>query len=204
MSAPETGRSASNRVALLRGATLVIVGLIFAGLVYMTLGKPQPKPVGDYGGPFVLQASSGGSISRDSLLGRPYALFFGYTNCPDFCPTTMMDLAQLMKDVGDKAKDFHPYFVTIDPERDTPELLKDYLTAFDPRIVGLTGTPEEIGAVVKSFKIYRKKNGSGESYTFDHTSSVLLFDRTGALAGIISASEPEADQKKKLTRLLDS
>lgn len=187
---------------MLRGATLLVVGLIVAGLAYMTLGKPQTRAVGDYGGPFTLQASSGGTVSRASLAGKPYALFFGYTNCPDFCPTTMMDLAQLMNDVGDKAKDFHPYFISIDPERDTPALLKEYLTAFDPRIIGLTGTPEEINAVVKSFKIYRKKNGTGESYTFDHTSSVLLFDRTGALAGIISATEPVADQKKKLERLL--
>ena len=203
MSESSSNRFAPSRTAILRGATLAVVGLIFAGLVYVTLGKPQTKAVGDYGGQFTLQASSGGVVTRASLTGKPYALFFGYTNCPDFCPTTMMDLAKLMNDIGDKAKDFHPYFVTIDPERDTPSLLKEYLTAFDPRIVGLTGTPEEISAVVKSFKIYRKKNGSGESYTFDHTSSVLLFDKTGALAGIISASEPDADQKKKLTRLLE-
>ena len=114
----------------------------------------------------------------------------------------MMDLAQLMNAVGDKAKDFHPYFISIDPSRDTPALLKEYLTAFDPRIIGLTGSEDEIAGVVKSFKIYRKKNGSGESYTFDHTSSVLLFDRTGQLAGIISSTEPMADQKKKLERLL--
>lgn len=186
----------------LRFAAFAVVGLLFAGLVYVTLGRTPRSSPGDYGGPFALQASSGGVVTRASLEGKPYALFFGYTNCPDFCPTTMMDLAQLMNVVGDKAKDFHPYFITIDPSRDTPALLKEYLTAFDPRIIGLTGSEDEIAGVVKSFKIYRKKNGTGDSYTFDHTSSVLLFDRNGQLAGIISSTEPMEDQKKKLERLL--
>lgn len=189
---------------LLRSAIVVVTAVFAGGLVYLALQIPQQRNPAEFGGPFTLKSSNGGTLSRASLAGKPYALFFGYTNCPDFCPTTMMDLASLMNKEGEKAKDFNAYFISIDPERDTQAILKEYLTAFDPRIVGLTGTPEEINAVLKAFKVYRHKNGSGDSYTFDHTASVMLFDRSGGLAGIISANEPEADQQKKLDRLLSS
>lgn len=186
----------------LRYSVFALVALIIAGLAYVTLAQPiKPNPL-EFGGSFELQASSGRTITRASLTGKPYALFFGFTNCPDVCPSTMMDLARLMEAVGDKAKDFHPYFISVDPSRDTPELLKTYLTAFDPRIIGLTGSEADINAVVKSFKIYRKKNGTGEHYSYDHTSSVLLFAANGELAGTISVTEPFEDQRKKLERLL--
>ncbi len=190
-------------LSAIRYSALALVALILSGLTYVTLAQPA-KSVFEFGGSFELQATTGGTLARSALKGKPYAIFFGFTNCPDICPTTMLDLGELMKALGDKAKDFHPYFISIDPARDKPELLKQYLEAFDPRIIGLTGSEAEIDAVVKSFRVHRKKNGSGESYSFDHTSAVYLFNRFGELAGTVNVSEPFEDQKKKLARLLES
>ncbi len=187
------------------GVLAAVVALI--GLVgFIVLGGTK-KGADDFGGPFVLQASSGGTIERARLTGKPYGVFFGYTNCPDFCPTTMQELTVLMQEIDKSgqspiAKDFRVYFISIDPARDTPALLKLYLSAFDPRIIGLTGSEAETSAVIKGFHVYAKKNGAGDTYTFDHTSSILLFDAAGKLAGTINSTEREADQKAKLTRLL--
>ena len=190
------------RSSLMKMTIFGLVGLVVAALTALLLLQLPGGPPA-YGGPFALQATTGQRLDRSSLSGRPYALFFGYTNCPDFCPTTMLDLAELMNAEGGKAKDFKAYFITIDPARDSADHLKAYLASFDPRIVGLTGSEEDISSIVRSFKIYRKKVGEGETYTFDHTSSVLLFDAKGGLAGLITASEPFGDQKAKLDRLLD-
>ncbi len=191
-----------NTLRAIRIAAFLAIGVLVALMAYLTLFNTPKNGIADFGGPFQLQASSGGTLDRAQLLGKPYAMFFGYTNCPDFCPTTMQDMTLLLKTVGEPAKDFRIYFISIDPVRDTAELLKLYLSAFDPRLIGLTGTEAEIAAVIKSFNVYAKKNGSGDTYTFDHTSSVLLFDKAGKLAGSLNSNESEKDQKAKLERLL--
>ncbi len=197
---------------IIRIVAFLAIGAVFALMASMLLFQNpntarqntsgQSLAVPDYGGSFSLNATSGGVVERATLLGKPYGLFFGYTNCPDFCPTAMQDITLLLAKFGNEAKDFRVYFVSIDPARDTLDLLKLYVSSFDPRIIGLTGSEAEIAGVIKSFNAYAKKNGSGDSYTFDHTSSVLLFDAKGKLAGTINSSEPEADQKIKLERLL--
>jgi protein SCO1 len=134
--------------------------------------------------------------------GKPSAMFFGFTHCPDVCPTTMQDVADTLAAAGAPAKDFKVFFVTVDPARDTPALMKTYLGAFDPRLVGLTGDSAEIGAVMKEFGIVAEKVGDGDSYTFNHTASVLLFDAKGRIAGTFSSSDTPETRLAKLTRLL--
>lgn len=191
-----------NLLRIIRTGAFLGIGLLVAFIAQATLFQKPKNTLADFGGSFILQATSGGTIERTQLLGKPYGIFFGYTNCPDFCPTAMQDITVLLSKFGKEAQDFRVYFISVDPARDTLELLKLYVSAFDPRIIGLTGSATEIASVTKSFNVYTKKNGTGDNYTFDHTSSILLLDAKGKLAGTLNSSEPEADQKAKLERLL--
>ncbi|ACB97214.1 SCO family protein [Beijerinckia indica] len=140
----------------------------------------ESQPAGPrIGGPFVLEATDGRTISDKDLLGRPYLLFFGYTHCPDFCPTALADMSAVFKAMGEKAP-VTGVFITLDPERDTPAVLRDYLSSFDPRIIGLTGEKDKINAVAKAFRVYsRQIPGPNGDYTLDHTGLVYLMDRRG-------------------------
>ena len=109
------------------------------------------------GGPFELTDQDGKRLSSESLKGKPSAIFFGFTHCPEVCPTTLFDLTQDLEAMGPDAAKLNVVFITVDPERDTPELMKTYLSSFDPRIVGLTGTEAEITAAAKEYKVYFKK-----------------------------------------------
>ena len=183
--------------------------LAIAGLAYVlrptfgTLTGSMPMAAA-VGGPFELSTHDGKRLSSADLKGTPFALFFGFTHCPDVCPTTMLELSNAIKALGPDADRMRYLFVSVDPERDTPELLKLYLSNFDPRITGLVGTPEEIAAVAKAYRaIYEKVPGKdGSSYTYNHTALVYLMDRDGRFAGTINYQEPEDVQLKKLRRLL--
>ncbi len=155
------------------------------------------------GGPFRLKSQTGEIIDSAALKGRPYALFFGFTHCPEICPTTMMDMQRLIDKLGLPAKDFKVFFVSVDPERDTPEVLRSYLASFEPHVVGLTGTPEEIAAVAKEFRAYYKKvpTGGGD-YTMDHTALVYLMDAKGAFENVLGYQEEEARALTKMRALL--
>ena len=152
------------------------------------------------GGPFTLVDSKGQTFASSSLAGRPYAMFFGFTHCPDVCPTTLARLVKLRRQLGsDEA--FQIVFVTVDPERDGPEEVGKYADLFDAPIIGLTGSPAQIEQVKKSFGIFSQKAGTGEDYTVDHTATVLLFDRSGTFQSTISPDESEAAALAKLRRL---
>ncbi|MFC4159482.1 SCO family protein [Chitinimonas lacunae] len=120
--------------------------------------------------------------------GKVVVLFFGYTHCPDVCPTTMSELASAMKQLGPQAREVQVLFVSVDPERDPPELLARYVPAFDPSFIGLTGSPAEVKSVADRFKIvYQKVNGSDEkNYTVDHSAGSYIFDKTGKLRLFVS------------------
>lgn len=156
------------------------------------------------GGPFELTATDGTRFSSTRLAGKPYAIFFGFTNCPDICPTTLLEMTEHLKGLGDKADRLNVLFVSVDPARDTPDHLKLYLSAFDPRIIGLTGTEEEIKAVAKAYRVYYEKvpSNDGTDYTMNHTASVYLMDGTGKLVSTLSFEEPEETRQKKLENLI--
>jgi len=113
--------------------------------------------------------------------GKVTAVFFGYTQCPDVCPTTLAELAQLKKSLGKNGDRLQVVFVTVDPERDSPQVLNPYVGSFDPSFVALRGTPEQTAAVAKSFKVFYAKSpgNSPDSYTIDHTAGTYLFDASG-------------------------
>jgi protein SCO1/2 len=137
------------------------------------------------GGDFRLTDHTGQSKSLADYRGKIVVVFFGYTHCPDACPTTMAELAGAMKQLGDKANRVQVVFVSVDPERDTKELLAQYVPAFDSRFVGMTGTPEQVRAVADKFKVVYQKvpsaSGDNKNYTVDHSAGSYIFDKTGKL-----------------------
>ncbi|MCF3934214.1 SCO family protein [Acuticoccus sp. M5D2P5] len=148
------------------------------------------------GGPFTLTNYDGETVTEADLEGKPRAMFFGFTHCPDVCPTSMLDAHQWLEALGEDADKLNIVFVSVDPERDTPALLKQYLNAFDERIIGLTADdPDAVRAMADEYGIYYEKvpfaNGG---YTMNHTADTLLFDENGAYAGYIPYMQPSARQ----------
>ncbi len=155
--------------------------------------QPQQQSVArsDFGGHFTLVDSNGQPFDSETLKGKPYALFFGFTHCPDTCPTTLARLVRLRRQAGgDDA--FNIVFVTVDPERDGPKEMGAYANAFGAPITGLTGSPAQIDTVKKQFGIYSQKVPTGDGdYTVDHTATVLLFDRDGKFVATLAPDEQD-------------
>ena len=156
------------------------------------------------GGPFQLVDQKGETVTDAALKGHPSALFFGYTYCPDVCPTTLADMTVWLGELGADADRLKVYFITVDPERDTREQMASYLEAFDPRIVGLTGTRPAIDQMLQEFRVYSRQVGDGENYTMDHTASVYLLDANAEFVGTLDYQENPDTALAKLKRLVGS
>lgn len=156
------------------------------------------------GGPFQLVDQKGETVTDAALKGHPSALFFGYTYCPDVCPTTLADMTVWLGELGADADRLKVYFITVDPERDTQEQMASYLEAFDPRIVGLTGTRPAIDQMLQEFRVYSRQVGDGENYTMDHTASVYLLDANAEFVGTLDYQENPDTALAKLKRLVGS
>lgn len=181
-------------------AVIGLVGLSWLGFNPL---KERAAAIADIGGPFTLASTRGGSLESKTLAGRPFAIFFGFTHCPEVCPTALYDMSSMLEKLGDEAKDFRVFFVTVDPERDTVETLKDYVSNFDPRIEGLVPTPEQLPKLASDFRIYYAKVPTSDgSYTMDHTALVFLMDRDGRFAGAIAFEEAAEMREAKLRKLL--
>ncbi len=159
---------------------LMLGVFMLAATAFFTL-RDTSKSTGavTIGGAFALIDQDGKALTPREFQGRPYLVFFGYTHCPDVCPTTLMELTQVFEALGEKAR-VSALFVTVDPERDTPAVLKDYLSSFDKRMMGATGPRDAIDAALKSFRVFaRRVPGTGEDYTMDHSAVVYLMDKQG-------------------------
>ena len=130
---------------------------------------------------FELTSHEGEIKTVGDFQGHVVALFFGFTHCPDVCPTSMQELKIIKKNLGQKGKDFHVLFVTLDPERDSQDLLKQYVPSFDKSFIGLTGSKDQIAKIAQQYKIFHKKVGDGKSYTIDHSSAIYLLDKDGMI-----------------------
>jgi protein SCO1/2 len=181
---------------------LVALAAIAAGALYWRQaggGQSVQTQVG-FGGPFTLVDSEGRPFASSRLAGQSYAIFFGFTHCPDVCPTTLARLIKLRRQLGgDDA--FQIVFITVDPERDGPAQVGRYTGLFGSPVIGLTGSPAQIARVKKDYGIYSEKVGTGDSYSVDHTATVLLFDKAGAFQSTISHDEADAAAVAKLKRL---
>jgi protein SCO1 len=161
------------------------------------------EPGAPLGGAFALVNQRGEPVSEAIFRGKPSVTLFGFTHCPDVCPTGLMRMAKWSEELGPDADKLRFVFVTVDPERDTPAAMNDYVTAFSDRVVGVTGEPDAVHAMVKDYKIYSAKVPlEGGDYTMDHTASMILQDAEGNFVGTITREEPSDTALAKLKRLV--
>jgi protein SCO1 len=186
---------------------LLVVAAAVVALGYTRFGWFEPAggiQAGAIGGPFTLVDQNGRTVTEKAFVGKPTAYFFGFTNCPEICPAALADMTARLGALGEDANRLNVVFVTLDPERDTPELLKTYLESFDRRIIALTGPPEAVADMARKFRVYWRKVGEGESYTLDHSTATYLMDPRGELLTLIDHRESSEAAMEKLRRLLES
>lgn len=207
--------AASSRLRTVRIALWVMAGLaalVFAWLLFARPDAPTVTSRADpgmpgfsIGGPFTLTGTDGKPFtSTQALAGRPYAMFFGFTNCPDVCPNTLGKLAKLRRDLGQGDGAFDIVFVSVDPQRDTPKVVGDYVELFGTPIIGLTGTEQQVAEIAKRHAMYQARTPNKEApdgYTVDHGSQVLLFGRDGKFVSTIAQEEGDAPALDKLRRI---
>jgi protein SCO1/2 len=170
-------RTAMVFAAFLAGLALCLGVILIAREHMAAPGAPQAAAIG---GPFRLTDQDGRIVTEEDFKGQPSLVFFGFTHCPDVCPTTLFDISQIMRALGPDADRTRAVFITVDPERDTQPVLKDYLSSFDPHVSGLTGDLPSITAVAKEYRAYFKKVAlDGGDYTMDHTAITYLMDKEG-------------------------
>lgn len=178
-----------------------LFALAFAGFVAFTSNNPAPPPSA-IGGPFQLTAHTGQTITEKDFLGRPFLVFFGYTHCPDICHTTLFEISEILRAAGADAK-VGALFVTVDPDRDTSAVLKDYLSNFDPRIVGVTGSRDALEPVLREYRIYSKKApGKEGDYSVDHTTIVYLMDKEGRFVSAFNVTRKPAEAARDIQKFL--
>ena len=195
----------ASRVLLVFAAFLSGLVLFFGAILFVTGRATSPigQAIVGVGGPFHLEDQNGAPVSDADMKGHPFLVFFGFTRCPDVCPTTLFEISQLLHALGPDADRTSALFITVDPERDTPAVLKDYLSNFDPHLRGLTGDQAAINAAIKAYRVYAKKvpldNGD---YTMDHTAVVYLMDKDGRFVAPFDTKRTPDAEAAELRRYL--
>lgn len=182
-------------------AWIMLIGILvlIAGAMYEKRQEGAPsntQGLVQIGGAFKLTTHTGATLVDTQMVGKPYLVFFGYTHCPDICPAALYDMTLLLQSLGEDGKDLKVLFVTVDPERDTPEVMKNYLQNFHPNIIGLTGSIAEVDQMVRSYRAYAKKappSSSGD-YAMDHSTGIYMMGRLGTFITMI---DPQAPTEKK-------
>jgi protein SCO1/2 len=194
----------TTRIALVSAAFLA--GLVLCFCVILLVSGPMSAPsspqTAAIGGPFRLTDQNGGTVTEQDFKGAPFLVFFGFTHCPEICPTTLFEVSEILRKLGPDAARVRVAFVTVDPERDTPAALKDYLSSFDPHMLGLTGDPAAIAAVAKAYRVYYKKVPLEHDYTMDHTAIVYLMDKDGRFVSPFSLKRTTEAAAADLRRYL--
>src|SRR6202049_3204775 len=182
-------RASRQLLYIVLGFAAGLAGL--SGLVYSVMPGRADLGSPEIGGSFAMIGQDGRVVTNADLAGHPYLVFFAYTHCPGFCPTALFDISAVFKELGPDKK-VAALFVTVDPERDTPGILKAFLENFDSRIIGLAGDPSKTEAIAKAFRVYAKKV-PGEKpgdYTVDHSGVVYLMDRRGKFVSTFNLQRP--------------
>ena len=194
----------------------VLVAVLLGGLVILAAGaflglglREAPKGAAGtllasaIGGPFRLVDQNGKTVTDADLKGKWSLIYFGYTHCPDACPTTLNEIAIALDDLGPKRDAVRPVFITVDPERDTPEVLKSYVTSFDAPILALTGTPEAVAQAAKDYRVYYAKHPEpGGDYSMDHSSVIYVMDPEGRFTATFTPESSPEDIAARLKKLL--
>jgi protein SCO1/2 len=182
-------------------ASSLIVGLL---IVFWAMGGiskvAQPAAIG---GPFQLTDQHGKAVTDKNLKGKPTLIFFGYTHCPDVCPTSLFEISEVLRAMGKDADKVNAVFISVDPERDTTATMKDYLSSFDPHLEGLSGDPAETAKVITSYRVYAKKVPTKDGdYTMDHTALIYLMDRDGRFVSPFNLKRTPEEAAADLKRYL--
>jgi protein SCO1/2 len=195
-----SGKFFGPRRARALAIALAVVALVGSG-VWIAV-TPARNPASLVGGPFKLESGDGKTLTDADMKGRPFLVYFGYTHCPDVCPTTLAQISDVLRKLPDKP--IKALFITVDPERDTPAGMADYVGSFDPRVIGLSGSPEEIAAVEKAYRVYARKGEAQASggYSMDHSSIVYLMDARGEFVEALNMDRPAEDVAKELAGYL--
>ncbi|MCP3475182.1 SCO family protein [Bradyrhizobium sp. CCGUVB1N3] len=182
-------------------AASLVVGLLVMFWAMGGVSKvAQPAAIG---GPFALTDQNGKTVTDKSLKGKPTLIFFGYTHCPDVCPTSLFEISEVLRAMGKDADKVNAYFISVDPERDTPSTMKDYLSSFDPHLEGLSGDPAETTKVLTSYRVYAKKVPTKDGdYTMDHTALIYLMDRDGRFVAPFNMKRTPEEAAIELKRYL--
>ncbi|MCK1547298.1 SCO family protein [Bradyrhizobium sp. 147] len=182
-------------------AASLIVGLLIMFWAMGGMSKvAQPAAIG---GPFQLTDQNGKTVTDKNMKGKPTLIFFGYTHCPDVCPTSLFEISEVLRAMGKDADKVNAIFISVDPERDTPEAMKDYLSSFDPHLEGLSGDPAEIAKVITSYRVYAKKVPTKDGdYTMDHTALIYLMDRDGRFVSPFNLKRTPDEAAAELKRYL--
>ncbi len=193
------------RLLLLGIVAAVLVIIVCLGLMFTQSRGDGPRMAGASEPPaaFVLVNQNGRTVQEKDLLSKPTVIFFGYTFCPDACPTTLARLTVLMKALGPEASRLNVAFITVDPTRDTPRQMKQYLSAFDPRFIGLTGSDAAVAKAAKEYGVFFQKSPlPGGGYSMDHSTAVYLVDRQRGFSQILAPDQPQDEQLDALKHLL--
>ncbi|GLR85620.1 SCO family protein [Bradyrhizobium iriomotense] len=182
-------------------AASLVVGLLVMFWAMGGVSKvAQPAAIG---GPFAFTDQNGKTVTDKSLKGKPTLIFFGYTHCPDVCPTSLFEISEVLRAMGKDADKVNAYFISVDPERDTPSTMKDYLSSFDPHLEGLSGDPAETTKVLTSYRVYAKKVPTKDGdYTMDHTALIYLMDRDGRFVAPFNLKRTPEEAAVELKRYL--
>jgi protein SCO1/2 len=200
---PTTPTPPRSRLIFPAAAFVVLLAVGVGAWFFMAHG--ETSGIGAIGGPFTLVDGTGKTVSDRDFRGRFMLVYFGYTFCPDVCPTTLNAVAGALDALGPKADRLQPLFITVDPGRDTPKVVHDYAAAFSPRIEGLTGTPEQIEKVATEYRVYyapQRSAGAGDNYTVDHSSIIYLMDQNGHFIVPIRADEPAKQMAADIAKYL--
>jgi len=180
--------------------SLVIGLLVMLWALGGTRSIATPSAIG---GPFQLTDQSGQTVTDKEMQGRPTLIFFGFTHCPDVCPTSLFEISEVLRAMGQDADRVNAYFISVDPERDTAEAMKDYLSSFDPHLKGLTGPPQDLAKVISEYRVYAKKVPLKDGdYTMDHTALVYLMDREGKFVAPFNLKRTPEEAAADLKRYL--
>jgi len=181
-------------------ASLLLGLLIMLWVLGGVRGVTAPAAIG---GPFQLTDQTGATVTEKNLQGRPTLIFFGFTHCPDVCPTALFEISEVLRAMGKDADGINAYFVTVDPERDGEAAMKDYLSSFDPHLKGLTGDPEANAKVLSAYRVYAKKVPLKDGdYTMDHTALTYLMDRDGRFVAPFNLNRTPNEAAADLKRYL--
>lgn len=194
------------KVRIVLWLAVVALASVIGWLTLEMSAKRDEMVEGPFGVPFELTDHNGNKITEQAFREKPNLLFFGFTHCPDVCPTTLFEMDGWLKQVDPDGTKFNAFLITVDPERDTPQILKDYVSNVNDRVIGITGDPAKMAEMIKGFRVYAKKVPLDEKdpngdYTMDHTASVFLLDSKGRFAGTIAYEESAEVAVTKLKNL---